>query len=102
MITVTVMYPKTEQSQFDFDYYLHTHADLVKQAFGPFGLQDVRLLRGTALLDGSKPQFEVIAQLMFASMQDLQNALQAHGQEIVADIAKFTNVQPTIQINEPL
>ena len=102
MITVTVMYPKTDHSRFDLDYYVQTHAALVREKFGSFGLKDVRLMKGAALLDGSKPQFEVIANLTFASMQDLQGALQAHGQEIIADIAKFTDIQPVIQVNEAL
>ena len=102
MTIVTVMYPKTEHSRFDLDYYLRTHASLVRERLGSFGLQDVRLMRGNGLLDGSKPQFEVIAALMFPSIQHLQNALEAHGQEIISDIAKFTDIQPVIQLNEAL
>jgi hypothetical protein len=31
-------------------------------------------------------------------MEDLQQGLAAHGAEIMADIPKFTNVQPQIQV----
>jgi len=40
--------------------------------------------------------------LTFASERDFEGAVAKHGQEIFADIPKFTNVQPIIQINEPL
>jgi hypothetical protein len=44
----------------------------------------------------------VIALVSFRSTQDFQNAAQAHGPEIFADIPNFTNVQPVVQINESL
>lgn len=39
---------------------------------------------------------------MFSSLQHLQDALAKHGAEIIADISKYTNVQPIIQISESL
>ena len=102
MIIVTVMYPKTSESHFDLDYYLQKHTPLVKARFTEMGMESIHLMRGTGAIDGGRPKFEVIAQLYFSSMQHLQGALAKHGQEIVGDIAKFTDVQPLIQINEPL
>jgi uncharacterized protein (TIGR02118 family) len=102
MIVVSVLYPKTEKSRFDFDYYLAKHVPLVKARFEPFGMEETRLMRGTATLDGSKPAFELIAELTFPSTQHLQSALLAHGDEIIRDVPMFTDVQPTIQINEAL
>lgn len=102
MIILSVLYPKTEQSRFDFDYYVAKHIPFVKERFGGFGLQDVRLMRGTAALGGAAPTFEVIAELLFPSMQQLADGLSKHGQEVMADIAAFTDVQPAIQVNEPL
>jgi len=102
MTILTVMYPKTEQSHFDMSYYLEKHVPLVKERLEAFGLEDVRLMRGTATLDGAAPKYEVVAQFAFPSVQHVQDALGRHGQEIIADIPMFTNIQPTIQINEGL
>lgn len=102
MVIVTVMYPKTQDSRFDFDYYLQKHTPLVKERFHAFGLQGVRLMRGTITLDGALPAFEVLAELTFDSMEHLQEAMSRHGQEIVGDIPMFTNVKPAIQINDPM
>jgi uncharacterized protein (TIGR02118 family) len=102
MIIVTVMYPKTEQSRFDLEYYLRTHIPLVRARLESLGLQDLRLMRGTTSLDGNAPAFEVVGELTFPSIEALRDALGKHGQEIIADIPRFTNVQPSIQINEAL
>ncbi|HSU33731.1 MAG TPA: EthD family reductase [Bryobacteraceae bacterium] len=102
MIIVSVLYPKTGQSHFDFDYYLAKHIPMVKDRFERFGLKDVRLMRGAATLDGGTPMFELIGELIFPSRQLVQDALGTHGDEIIRDIPMFTNVQPTIQINEML
>jgi hypothetical protein len=42
----------------------------------------------------------MVALLSFGSLQDFKAAGKAHGQDIFADIPKFTNVQPVVQINE--
>jgi uncharacterized protein (TIGR02118 family) len=102
MVIVTVLYPKTEQSHFNFDYYLSKHIPMVKDRFGEFGLEDVRLLRGARKLDATTPDFEVIAELAFPSGRHVEDALTSHGNEIIGDIPAFTNVTPTIQLNEQL
>lgn len=102
MITVTVLYPKTNESHFDFDYYLQIHTPLVKARFGPLGMEGLHLLRGSGSLAGGPPDFAMIARLDFTSLPHLQQALTQHGAEIMSDIPKFTNVQPIIQMNEPI
>jgi hypothetical protein len=57
MIVVTVLYPKSEQSRFDFDYYVEKHVPMVKALSAEFGLKEVRLMRGSAMVDGTPPKF---------------------------------------------
>ncbi len=102
MVLVSVMYPSGSGASFDHDYYLKKHIPLVKERWGFMGLEDVRIVRGVGTPDGSTPPYQVIALLSFRSAQDFQNAAQAHSLEIFADIPKFTNVQPIVQINESL
>ncbi len=102
MVLVSVMYPSGSGASFDHDYYLQKHVPLVKERWNSMGLEEVRLVRGVGTPDGGTPPYQVIALLSFRSMQDFQNAAQVHGQEIFADIPKFTNVQPVVQINESL
>jgi uncharacterized protein (TIGR02118 family) len=102
MILVSVMYSGGEGATFDEAYYLQEHIPLVKERWTGMGLHEVRLVKGVATPDGSTPPYRVMALLTFGSMQEFQNAAQSHGPEIFADIPRFTNVQPVVQINEAL
>jgi uncharacterized protein (TIGR02118 family) len=100
MVVISVLYPKTEESHFDHDYYLQKHIPLVRSRFQPLGLISDVLMRGTSTLDGGPPGFELIGFLTFPSAEQVQTALTAFGKEIIEDIPNFTNVSPLIQMND--
>jgi uncharacterized protein (TIGR02118 family) len=102
MILVSVMYPGGENATFDESYCLGNHIPLVRKRWIPMGLEEVHLVKGTGKPNGSLPPYRVMALLRFRSLQDFRVAAGAHGAEIFADIPNFTNVQPVLQINEPL
>jgi uncharacterized protein (TIGR02118 family) len=101
MIIVSVLYPKTSDSRFDHDYYMQKHFPLVNSTWEPTGLESYNVFRGVSALDGSPPAYELIAHLGFTSPEHLQNSLAA-GAAVLSDIPNFTNVQPLIQINQPI
>ena len=100
MILVSAMYPSQSGSRSDRDYYLQTHIPLVKERWGGMGLQETLLVQGVGTADGGEAPFQVMALFFFRSLQDFQSAAQAHAQEIIADVPRFTDVQPIIQISE--
>lgn len=100
MILVSVMYPTG--AKFDIDYYLKTHMPLVKDRWGPHGLKSAQVLRGAAKPDGSPPDYQTIALLTFGSLDDFKAAGKAHGREVFADIANFTDASAVVQINDVL
>ncbi len=100
MILVSVMYPTG--AKFDTDYYLKTHMPLVKDRWGPHGLKSAQVLRGAAKPDGSPPDYQMIALLTFGSLDDFRAAGKAHGREVFADIANFTDAKAVVQINDVL
>lgn len=103
MIVVTVMYPNTEGSRFDQDYYLATHMPLVQEKWGGMGLQDSKVLKGVGGgAPGQPAKYQVVTQMTFDSMENFAAAGKAHGAEIFADIKNFTDVQPVMQVNTPL
>ena len=102
MVVVTVLYPKTESSHFDYEYYTKTHMALVQARWSDMGMVNAELLRGMETLEGAQPAFALMAELTFASKAEMQTALAAHGAEIIGDIPNYTDVQPLIQVNEPL
>lgn len=100
MFVVTVTYPNEAGSTFDFDYYLRSHMPLVRTRWAAMGLKEARVLRAVGTPDGSRPSAQVIALLDFASRQEFEQAVGAHGEEIIGDVPNFTNVKPVLQFNE--
>lgn len=98
MIIVSVMYGS--DARFDEAYYLQTHIPLLHSRWDGL-LAGTRVLKGLPGPDGGKPAYQVIAELSFESMSELQQAMGGpHAAEIMADVAKFTDGQPVLQISE--
>jgi uncharacterized protein (TIGR02118 family) len=102
MIVVSVMYPATADARFDMQYYLAKHVPMVGERWGKMGLREAKVLQGVGAPDGGAAAYSVIALLTFESADALQQAMAQHGNEIVGDIANFTNVMPVIQVNNVL
>jgi uncharacterized protein (TIGR02118 family) len=101
MVSLTVLYPKTADSQFNMDYYVNTHTPLVKERLTSIGLTNVDLRAGVAgAAPDSPPAYAMVCNLSFGTVEELQNALATHGPELVGDIPNFTNVQPIMQISQ--
>ncbi|GAB4041080.1 EthD family reductase [Spirosoma jeollabukense] len=49
---------------------------------------------------GTLPAYAVIARWSFATVENLQNGLGAHGAELIGDIPNFTGVQPIMQVSQ--
>jgi uncharacterized protein (TIGR02118 family) len=102
MIRVTVLFPKTNDSHFDMDYYLSKHVPMTRAKFQglviPVESEVDEGLGG--ITPGEPAPYAAIGYLRFEKMEDLQKGLATHGAEIMADIPNFTNVQPQIQVNQ--
>jgi uncharacterized protein (TIGR02118 family) len=100
MITVTVLYRNTETLKFNMNYYLQTHMPLVSKLVGP-ALKGVLVQHGiSGAAPGSKPEFFVIAQLKFDSVESFQKSFGAHADAILGDIPNFCAESPIVQIND--
>ncbi len=93
MATLIVSYPAIEGVAFDREYYLSTHASLVRSAWGEFGLQSAEIL-----FPASGPQpFACVAILSSSNQAGIDAALSSAGTaEVVGDVPNFTSVEPTI------
>ena len=100
MIRVTALWPRTNDSHFDMEYYLTKHVPMTKARLESAGFPVVAEVdEGLgSLTPGEPPAYAAIGTLLFETMEDLQTGLAAHAAEILADIPNFTNVQPVIQI----
>jgi uncharacterized protein (TIGR02118 family) len=100
MITVSVMYPNSDGSTFDMDYYLTKHIPMVGQRLGT-ALKSATVERGLSGMNpGSAPAYSVVYHLGFDSVESFQASFGPHAEEILADIPKYTNAVPIVQISE--
>ena len=100
MYILTITYPKSPDSSFDFDYFRQTHLPKIGEAFTPFGLGYASVLRGEEALGGGEPAYFATTILSFATEQGARDAVASEGgRGLAADIANFTSVTPIIQFN---
>jgi len=98
MIRVALMYPRTEESHFNMDYYLEHHMPLLAGLLGD-NLDRYEVDEGIGgAAPGDPPPYAVICYLYFANTDALR-ALGKSGPEVMTDLPNFTNVQPQIQIS---
>ncbi len=100
MIKVSVLYPNSETTKFDMDYYLAHHMPLVQKLLGS-ALRGVFVEQGLSGAQAdSSPAYIAMGHLLFDSLQEYQTSFGPHAPAIVGDIPNYTNSQPTIQISE--
>lgn len=93
MISVHIMYPKTEDSSFDMDYYCATHMPMLADALGD-------ACEGWGASKMAAGAWEAIGWCNVSSQEALDAALAEHGGAIMADVANYTNVAPQMVVGE--
>ena len=100
MIKVTVLYPTTEGSRFDMDYYLASHMAMVADRFGAvckgWGV-DQGIASGPANVPAP---YECMTWMLFDTVEEFGAAFDAAAGEIVADVVNFTDIMPSFQVSE--
>jgi uncharacterized protein (TIGR02118 family) len=103
MIRITALYPNKPSGKFNFEYYNGKHADLVRRKLEPRGLVQLENTKGIGgVSPGEPPPYIAIGYLLFKSIEDFQEAFAAHGEELMADIPNYTDIEPQIQVSEVL
>ncbi|MEO1102644.1 MAG: EthD family reductase [Pseudomonadota bacterium] len=100
-VTVQAIYPITDGSTFDYDYYITTHLPLVKTHFGPHGMSAISASKGVSGGPGAPPGYFAIATMTFPDIDRLNAALAAGG-PVIADLKNFTNSRAQFLIGEVL
>jgi uncharacterized protein (TIGR02118 family) len=96
---ITVLYPNKPGVTFNFDYYRDHHATLIERLYGE-GIAKIELRRGVATQDNSPLPFVAIINIWIGSQEVFDAAGAKHGATLVADVKNFTDIMPTIQIDE--
>jgi len=97
-VSLQVIYPISDDTHFDYDYYLATHMPLVGEHMGPH-IQNTVVTKGLAGGPDTPPGIYAIATMVFADQVAMKAALVA-STPVLADIPNFTNVQPQMLIGD--
>ncbi len=101
MIRVSVLYANEAGKKFEAEYYKNQHMKLAGERLKSFGLLRHEVDKGLAGgAPGAAAPFIGACHFYFNSVAEFQKGMGAHGQELMADIPNYTNIQPTIQISE--
>ena len=95
MVTVTVLYPRTDDVTFDMDYYKEKHFGLIRETLGD-------KLKGESIHQVLDGPFVAYCQMHLDSIEDFQSGMAERGAEIMGDVANYTNVQPQILISSTI
>jgi uncharacterized protein (TIGR02118 family) len=100
MIKVSVMYPNTPGARFDHTYYRDKHMPMVKALMGGacrYYTVDKGLEGGAP---GTPPTYIGMCHIFCDSVETFQKGFGPHTAEIMADIPKYTDLTPILQISE--
>jgi uncharacterized protein (TIGR02118 family) len=97
-LSLQVIYPVSDGTDFDYDYYFGTHLPLVGNAIGEH-VESSLVTKGIAGGPGVPAGFYAIATLVFADQAAMDAAMSNIG-VAVSDIPNFTNTEPAILIGE--
>ena len=87
MLVVTILYPKSEGSTFDLDYYTSTHMPMFAETFG-----DACQGWGAANVDDAK--HHAIGWVTVTDRASFDAAMAEDGAKVMGDIPTYTTTQP--------
>jgi len=101
MVRLSVMYPATPGSHFDWDYYLGQHLELSRRLLSARGLVRTEIDRGVGgIPPGAPPPYHAVGHLFFRTMGELESALQATAAEFIADERNYASEPSVVLISE--
>jgi uncharacterized protein (TIGR02118 family) len=97
-MSLNVIYPTHDGARFDAAYYRATHIPLAMKVMKA---DSVMLIEGVPMGTATTAPYAMICHFKFASAEAIKTALANPGMaEVRADIAKFTDIKPTIMLGK--
>ena len=101
MIRMSILYPATAGSRFDWEYYMGPHVELANRLLTPRGMMKLEIDRGIGgFPPGAPAPYHAVGHLFFPSVPVLEAAMGETAPDLIADQQKYTNVQCEILISE--
>ena len=96
-MSLNVVYPNQDGARFDTSYYRSTHIPLAMKVMKA---DSVILIEGVPM-DSSAAPYAMIAHFQFRSSEAIKAALANPAMaEVRADVAKFTDIKPTVMLGK--
>lgn len=93
MISVHIMYPKTDDSTFNMDYYTSTHMPMLADALGD-------ACKGWGATSVKAGPWAAIGWATVESQEAFDAAMAEHGAKIMGDVPNYTNVAPELIVGD--
>jgi uncharacterized protein (TIGR02118 family) len=100
VIKVSVMYPNKQGARFNHEYYRDQHMPMVKARLADhckYYTVDKGLAGATP---GAPPTYVAMCHIFCDSVESFQAGFGPHADEILGDIANYTDLTPVIQISD--
>ena len=102
MVNINILYPKSDGSHFDIEYYLKKHMPLsIERLSLAKGFKAVSVERGVAIKEPKiDSTYFAICRYTFETTEDFLTAFLPNAEELQGDMPNYTNIEPIIQITE--
>jgi uncharacterized protein (TIGR02118 family) len=100
MISVAILYPDSPDARFDAAYYVEQHMPLSIRLLGDHpGYRGVSVELGVDE-PGTDRRYVAMCHYRFETFADFMAAFGPHEGPLTRDIARYTDIEPVIQVNE--
>jgi uncharacterized protein (TIGR02118 family) len=93
MIVATILYPKSDGSTFDMDYYTSSHMPMFAEVFGD-------ACQGWGVADVDDDTYHAFAWVSVDSREAFDAALAEHGAKVMGDIPNYTSARPQMIVGK--
>lgn len=93
MISVQILYPKSDDATFNMDYYCQTHMPMLADALG-----DACLQWGASTPAGG--DWVGVGWALVSSQEAFDAAMAEHGAAIMGDVPNYTNTAPQLIVGQ--
>ena len=97
-ISLQVLYPIKEDTNFNYEYYLNDHNSKIKEAWEEH-VKEMFVTKGNSGGPDTPPAYYAIYTFLFETQSDFDSAM-SKLPPLLEDIPNYTNVEPQILIGE--
>jgi uncharacterized protein (TIGR02118 family) len=93
MLAITILYPRTDDSTFDMDYYTATHMPMLAEALGD-------ACQGWGAANIADGKYAAMGWAVVSDQEKWDATVKEHGAKIMGDVPNYTNVRPEMLVGE--